>query len=322
MNWYYAPGWWEYICIGLFTGLYLLYVYRVISLARILQSSIQPLIAKFILRSFYFGLLILALLGPSFGELRKEVKALGKDIYILVDLSQSMNATDVAPSRLERVKFELTKFIQALPSDRTGLIIFSEEAFVQCPLTFDKNTLLLFVQTLKTSLTPAGSTNFEAALQLAFEKHTDTTNASLQSQAKIIILFSDGENFGESHAALLRQINLAGIRLFTIGVGTTAGGKIPAGKSFKKDKNGKEVISVLQRESLLQMAEKNAGNYFEINNTKDDMAELVQAVQNIEGKLLDTRQVEVAANKYYYFLLAALLLMVLDVVIVSKTIQL
>ncbi|QHT69760.1 VWA domain-containing protein [Rhodocytophaga rosea] len=322
MNWYYTPGWWEYICIGLFTGLYLLYVFRVVYLARMLQSSIQPLIAKFILRSFYFGLLVIALLGPSFGGLKKEVKAMGKDIYILVDLSQSMNANDMAPTRLERVKFEIEKFVHTLHTDRIGLIIFAEEAFVQCPLTFDKNTLLLFIETLKTGLMPTGSTNFEAALQLAFEKHTDTTNTSLSNQAKIILLFSDGEDFGDRHVTLLRQISNAGIRLFTVGVGTTTGGKIPSGKSFKKDNDGKEVITILQREHLLRMTERNGGNYYEINNTEDNMAELAQAIQNIEGQLLDTKDIEATANKYYYFLLVALLCMIVDIVIVSRTIHL
>lgn len=322
MNWYRTLGLWEYSCIGLFAALYILYIIRVLTIAKSLRTSVQPLIAKCLLRTFYFFLLILALLGPSFGNIRKEVKALGKDIYLLVDLSQSMNATDIAPSRLERVKFELNKLIKAFPDDRIGLIVFSEDALVQCPLTIDQSTVLLFTETLKTGLFSGGSTNFESALQLAYEKHTDTINTSLANQAKVIVLFSDGEDYGESLNALLRDIDSQGIRLFTVGVGTQSGGKIPAGRYYKKDKDGQEVVTVLQKQHLLRISEMNIGSYFEISDAENTIPELIQAIKSIEGQLLNTRKIEVAANKYYYFLIAAVLLIAIDVIIVSKTIQL
>lgn len=308
--------------MGLFIIFYALYTYRVISIASVLQTSVQPLIAKFLLRTFYFSLLIIALLGPTFGQSRKEIKALGKDIYFLVDLSQSMNSNDIAPSRLERVKYELSQLIKALPSNRMGLIVFSDEAFVQCPLTFDQNTLLLFIETLKTSLVPGGSTNFENSLQLALDKHTDTTNTSSENQAKVIVLFSDGEDFGDDMNSLLREINKQGIRLFTVGIGTTTGGKIPVGKGYKTDKDGNEVLTSLEKEPLQRMSGRSGGHYFEINEAEHNMAELLEAIQTTEGQLLDTKNIQVASNKYYYFLLAALFFIMMDVIIVSKTIQL
>lgn len=322
MNWYYTLDVWEYVCIGLFLVFYIGYVCRVLLKAKGLETSVQPLIAKFLLRTLYFSLLIIAVLGPSFGNVKKEVKALGKDIYLLVDLSQSMNATDIAPSRLERVKFELNKVIKALPSDRIGLIVFSEEAFVQCPLTVDRNTLSLFIETLKTNLLSGGSTNYESALGLALIKHTDTTNTSLASQAKVIVLFSDGEDHGDGLNSLLRDIERQGIRLFTVGIGTVNGGKIPDGRAYKKDKQGNEVVTTLQKQNLVRMAEQNGGSYFEISEAADNTIELIQAIKNVEGQLMESKEIEVAANKYYYFLLAAILLISIDVIIVSKTIQL
>ena len=96
----------------------------------------------------------------SFGETTKEVKSMEKDVFICVDLSQSMNAFDIQPSRIERVKFELKNIIEAFNSDRKGLIMFSNEAFMQCPLTYDNNALALFIQTLNTSLVPNTGTDF------------------------------------------------------------------------------------------------------------------------------------------------------------------
>jgi Ca-activated chloride channel family protein len=322
MNWQYTLSTWEYICIGLFIGLYLAYGIRVLLIARKLRSSLQPILGKAMLRTFYFALFIIALMGPSLGTTQKEVKAMGKDIYLLVDLSQSMNANDIAPSRLERVKFELRKLVKTLESNRIGLIIFSSEAFIQCPLTYDQSTILLFIETLKTSLVPTGGTNFEPALQLALNKHTDSDNSTLENQAKVMVMFTDGENFGDNIYNLARDIENRGIRLLTVGVGSLAGGKIPNGRNFKKNKQGEEIITVLQQEELQRLSGQNGDAYFEISETKDDMPKLLHTILTMEGQILDKKKVDIVANKYYYFLLAGLFLLMIDVLITTKTIQL
>jgi Ca-activated chloride channel family protein len=278
------------------------------------------LFGKFVIRSLYFSLLIIALLGPSYGSTRTEVKAIGKDIYLLVDLSESMNAIDISPSRLERVKFELGRFVDNLETDRIGLIIFSADAFVQCPLTFDKNTLKVFIETLKTSMVPSGSTDLAPALQLAREKHTG--NVTSENNAKIIILISDGEHHGDNISRQVREIEESGIRLFAVGIGTTTGGKIPEGKGYKKDKHGKEVITRLDDETLFTTVSQSSDRYFVINDRQNELNRLIHTIDTIEGRLLDKRKSDVSANKYDYFLAAALLLISLDVLITVKTIQL
>ena len=107
MSWYRALEASEYIFIGLFILLYLVYLLRVYITAKKLGSNSGSTIVKLLIRGLAFALIILAILGPSFGESQKEIKAVGKDIYIAVDLSQSMNATDIQPTRLEKVKYEL-----------------------------------------------------------------------------------------------------------------------------------------------------------------------------------------------------------------------
>ena len=131
MNWLYSLILLEITFITLFAVFYIAYIIRVIRIARMLNTPSHGVFIKVILRSFYFSLLIVALLGPSFGESKREVQSVGKDIFVLVDLSQSMHANDIQPTRLEKVKFELKNIINAFNSDRIGLIIFSSEAFMQ-----------------------------------------------------------------------------------------------------------------------------------------------------------------------------------------------
>jgi Ca-activated chloride channel family protein len=277
-------------------------------------------IPKFIIRSGFFALIIIALLGPSFGNDSKEVKSIGKDIMIAIDLSQSMNAIDIQPSRLEKIKFELNNIITEFNSDRIGLIIFSSEAFVQCPLTYDQSALNLFIETLNSRLVPDTGTDFGPALHLALDK-LNTDDTSIDAKAKIIILISDGEDFGEETSTVRAEIRDKGIKLFTLGVGTTQGSKIMMPDGPKRDQQGNEVISKLDRQSLKELAARTGGSYFEINQRQNDVSRLINNINRVEGQLRDARVVDVSANKYIYFLIAALILLVFDLLTTVKTIR-
>lgn len=164
MKWVNTISTFEIVLALVFIVLYLSFIWRVVSTTRRLGLSAKRVFIKAILRTIYFGLIITALLGPSFGDTSREIKTVGKDIFICIDLSQSMNATDVQPSRLEKVKFELKNIVEAFNSDRIGLIMFSSEAYMQCPLTYDNNALNLFIQTLNTDMVPNFGTDFGLSL--------------------------------------------------------------------------------------------------------------------------------------------------------------
>ena len=321
MVWFRSLGLLEMILILLFISLYVAYVYRVILIGKRLNTSYQKVFYKIIIRSLYFILLIVALLGPSFGDSTREIKSVGKDIYICVDLSESMNAYDVQPSRLEKVKFELKNIVQAFNSDRIGLIIFSSEAFVQCPLTYDQSALNLFIETLGSGLVPNTSTDFGPPLTMALEKLTEEDNSSAQQKSKIIILISDGEDFGEETNQVAVDIQNSGIKLFTLGVGTSNGSKIRTRTGFKTDRDGREVVSKLNSKEMKSLAIKTEGKYFEINESLNDVNRLINTLNRIEGELRDARLMDVSANKYYYFLALALLLIVFDIITSVKTIK-
>jgi len=321
MSWYSSIGNLEVAFICLFVMLYLAYLGRVISIAKKLNTPYKSIFIKLFIRSAYFMLLIVALLGPSFGEATKEMKSVGKDIFIAVDLSTSMNAFDVQPSRLEKVKFELKNIIESFNSDRIGLIIFSNEAFVQCPLTFDQNALNVFIETLNTNLVPNAGTDFGPPLEMALDKLTNEESLASQQKSKIIILISDGEDFGEDTESVARDVEDSGIKLFTLGVGSEIGSKIRTGRGFKTDREGNEVVSKLESGSLKKLAADTDGKYFEINTSNNDVSRLVNTINRIEGELRDTRKVDVSANKYFYFLLIAFALIMLDALTNIRTIK-
>lgn len=312
----------EFIFIALFLVGYGLYFFRVFRASRVTGARYGTVIAKFILRSLAFILLILALLGPSFGTSAREVKTIGKDIFLAVDLSQSMNAFDVQPTRLEKVKFELKNIVNALSSNRIGLIIFSGEAFIQSPLTYDQSALNLFIETLSTDLVPNTGTDFAPPLRMALEKLQNDPDFAGQQTSRVIVLISDGEDFGEETELVIEQIKDAGIRLFTLGVGTEEGSRIMERRRYKRDRQGQEVVTKLDPTALKKIASITNGQYFEINKRQNEVERLINVIRSIEGELRGARTISASANKFYYFLGAALALLAIDLLLSLKVIKL
>jgi Ca-activated chloride channel family protein len=287
-----------------------------------LKTPYQRVFIKLLLRTVYFTLFIIAILGPSFGGSKKEIKSVGKDIMLCVDLSKSMDAFDIQPTRLEKVKFELKKIVSSFNSDRIGVIIFSSEAFMQCPLTYDQNALNLFIETMNSSLVPGGGTDFGPPLKMALNKlDEDTDGPALQSKSKIIILISDGEDFGENTTDVADDIENKGYKLFTLGIGTQKGGNIYAGNSLKTDRQGNVILTKLNAKSLKSLASNTGGTYFEINDAKNDVARLINTIGKIEGEVRDARTLDVTANKYFYFLIAAAVLLLVDILLNIPTLR-
>ena len=321
MIWFKSFSGTEVFFILVFLIAYMAYIIRLLYIHRVLKTNPRRVAVKAALRTLYFTLFIVALLGPSFGETSAEVKSVGKDIMVCVDLSESMDAFDVAPTRLEKMKFELKRIVNAFNSDRIGLIIFSSEAFLQCPLTLDQSALNLFIETLSTRLVPSGGTNFGPPLQMALDKLGGEESGVVQQKSKVVLLISDGEDFGDESAAVASQIESQGIKLFTLGIGTEEGSKIRTNSGYKKDRTGQEIITRLNARDLKALAVNTGGKYFEINDRKNEVSKLINTISSIEGELRETRRMDVSANKYYYFLALGIILMLLDLMFQLKVIK-
>ena len=314
-------GFIEILLILTFIIFYLIYIVRLLRINSSISVSFKGVITKIIFRSTYFFLMIIALLGPSFGSSKKEIKVIGKDIMIAIDLSESMNANDIQPSRLEKIKFELKKIIDEFNSDRIGIIMFSNEAYIQCPLTYDKNALNLFIETLNTGLVPNSGTDFGPPLDLSLDKLL-ADKIQENDKSKIIILISDGEDFGENTYEIVDKIKESSIKLFTVGIGTAQGTRIILRNGlFKKDKDGKEVITKLNSTSLKKIANETKGKYFEISNQINQINGMIYEIKEIKGDLIDSKFMDVTKNKYFYFLFVALMLMSMDFLFNFKIIK-
>lgn len=303
-----------------FSLLYFVYLFRFWRINKKLKVKKHRLLIKLGLRMIYFALFLVALSGPSMGNALKEIKQEGKDIFIAIDLSQSMNAQDINPSRVQRVKFELKNLVKNFNTDRMGLIIFSSEAFIQCPLTFDQNVLQLHLDGLNTGLVPNKGTDIAAPLALALKKFQN--DESQEQNSKSIILISDGEDFGGNLSNILEQYNDAGIKIFSLGVGTQKGSTIPSGNGIIMDpKTGSPAISKLETSNLKRLATSTDGGYFELSDQIQEIPQLITAIEKLEGAVTGTRMVEASANKYFYFLLAALGFALLDMVLPLRTLS-
>ncbi|MBC5772618.1 VWA domain-containing protein [Pontibacter sp. KCTC 32443] len=322
MTWYQTITLLEILFGVLFLGLYIGYLWRVKRVAEFFGQRPHGVWVKFVLRHLYLILIVIAILGPSFGAMKKEIKTIGKDLYIAIDLSASMNATDVQPSRLEKTKQEVERLITRFNSDRIGLIVFGDDAYIQSPLTYDQNALQLYTRTLYTRLLPNTGTDYEPVLKLALDKFGQLGNSpAAEQKARVLVLISDGEDFGDDVEQLAEQLREQNIRVFTLGVGTTEGSRIPQGNGFKHDNDGNVVITKLQPEPLVKLAELTNGQYFEVNDRISEISKLVSAINNIEGELRESKTIDVTANKYVYPLALALVLILLDALLTIKIVR-
>ncbi|WP_426059970.1 VWA domain-containing protein [Hymenobacter sp. B1770] len=324
----------NFIAVGLalLIGLLLLASYwrRMTRLGRALGSRPRHRGWKLVLRVLAAALLLAAALGPALGVSQQPVRTAGKDVWLLVDVSRSMDAADVAPSRLLRAQAELQQLVAQFPADRLGLVVFGAEAVVQCPLTYDQEAVQVFISTLRTSLLPSGPTTLRAPLELVLSRLAPAPPPPTPNGAAIgpvprataLVVVSDGEDFGENLDPVLQGLARLGARVYTVGVGTAEGAAIPkAGGGFVKDGQGQVVQSQLQEALLLQLSAQTGGQYVELNNIQNGFGLLLQSLQTMQGAAGQVRTVAVADNRYRYPLAAALLLLALDIALTVTIIR-
>ncbi|MBO0356757.1 VWA domain-containing protein [Hymenobacter sp. BT186] len=321
LNWAYPVAWPELLALSFFFVLYVGFALRTRRLAAPLGQRGWRLGWKLALRLLYFGLLGVALLGPAYGVTQRPVRTTGKDVWLLVDVSRSMDAPDVAPTRLQKAKAELATLINRFQADRIGLIVFGADAYVQCPLTYDQGALQLFLSTLQTSLLPPGATDFAPPLEIALDRLAKLPPTATP-RATALVVVSDGEDFGENLEPTLRILARSGVRLFALGVGTLEGSRLPKPRGgYLRDARGRDAVTRLTPAPLQRLAEQTGGQYFELSERRDEFALLVNALNRLEGQTEQVRSVSVADNRYRYPLALALALLVFDIIVTVRVIK-
>ena len=230
-------------------------------------------------RSFMMGaagcwlLFCLALAGPSWNQLPQPVHKEDAALVLMLDLSPSMLAEDVAPSRLIKARYKMIDILKARQQGFTGLVVYGGEAFTVSPLTEDGNTIISLIPTLHPGLLPVYGSNTEDGIDAAMDL---IKNAGYQ-QADILLL-TDGVSraaFGD----ISSQLKSRNIRLHILGIGTTEGAPIPMGNGgFVKDKNGSILLPKLDSSALRQLADLGGGKFVSMSNDDSDINHLLQAV--------------------------------------------
>ena len=273
---------------------------------------------KSALTLFALGLMIFALAGPRWGSHYQEVTQKGVDIVVLADVSPSMMVEDVKPNRLERAKREIHDFLQVVQGDRVGLVAFSGAAYVQCPLTLDYAALEMFLQSLSPDLIPIAGTDLGAAIDTglsAFDPKVETD--------KVMLLITDGEDNEGRGLEAARKAAGKGVKIFVFGVGDAAGGPVPGGGQggFKKDEQGKMVLSRMDEESLRKIATDTGGTY--VRSVAGDLDLDVLYFNGIKARTtaqtLKSGKIRIEEERFVFFLLPAFFFLLIEGFLVERT---
>jgi Ca-activated chloride channel homolog len=258
-----------------------------------------------------------ALAQPQCGEKAEVVKRRGIDVVVALDASKSMYARDVAPSRIERAKFELTTLLDMLKGDRVGIVAFAGDAFVQCPLTSDYSAAKLFLRAIDPESMPQGGTNIGAALTLSKELFEA---ADRGSKDKVIVLLSDGEDLSGDLSQGIADMKSAGIKVVAVGLGSESGETIPILNKqgeisgYKKDENGTTVITRLDSAGLKRIANETGGEYY-YQPRGVAMGDVVKLIDTLQKSELESRVSMKYGEGFQPFALMGLVFMLLGFVV-------
>lgn len=268
---------------------------------------------KFSLICFSILLLIVAAANPQIGTRMEEVKQSGIDVFILLDVSLSMNAEDIKPNRLEKAKHQISNLIRKLRGDRIGLIVFSGAAYIQFPLTTDYSAANLFLAAVDVNTVPQPGTAIGAAIQKAETSFNYETNTQ-----KVIIIITDGEDHEGDVMETVKSAVDKDILIYTIGLGQPGGAPIPIYNNrgdktgFKKDGDGNIVLTRLDEEILKKIAFAAGGKYFQGSNYEDQLDMIYKDLSSLEKTEFGVKKITDYEDRFYYFLLPAILLLIIE----------
>jgi Ca-activated chloride channel family protein len=278
--------------------------------------------------------LFLALARPQWGTHEEVVHASGLDVMIALDISNSMNTEDVAPSRLLKAKHLVRTLAERLQGDRVGLVSFAGSGYLACPLTTDTEYLLeqLSIQTPKLLATQGTDIGIglEAALKAldrASEEgdhHEQSSEPSSNQASRVIILVTDGEDF-EGHAAeAADQLKNEGVKLYIFGVGTQKGGPIPVRdedgtlRGYKKDRDGQAVLSTFKPDAMMQLASAAGGQYWNASTDEGEVTELLKDMGALHQGELAEHHYLTYEERFQYPLAIAIFLFLLELTLATR----
>lgn len=268
-------------------------------------------VSKYFLLAGAICLTGFSLLGPAWGNANREINIMGREVYFLLDVSASMNCRDIKPSRLEKVKQELSRTIQQLKGDKMGLIVFTSQGFVQCPLTTDSKVVSMLLKMVETNQFSNTGTDLRAGLSKCLERFAAEPRIQGKKVSRAIVLITDGEDFGDKYTSVLLRLEDQGVRIIPVAVGSPSGAPVPlaAGSAqYHIDEGGQTAYSKVNPETIELIARQSGEDAFTIQSSGESLSDLSQRLRNLPAALVDEREEKAASNQYQWFLGLAILL--------------
>ena len=257
-----------------------------------------------------FEFFVIGLSRPLIGAKLSERETKGAEIMICLDVSNSMLARDYQPDRLSRAKLAISRLTDRLQDDRIGLVIFAGTSFVQLPITADYISAKMFLNNVDTGSIPIQGTAIGDAIITA------ARSFSAQSEkSRVIIVITDGENHEDDAVAAAKTVAESGIRVYTIGVGSTEGEPIPMGGGLLKDRSGEIVVTRLDEQALKDIAAAGGGAYVHAGNEEFGLNPIIDEISKMEDERLSSVVFEEYDELYMYFLGIALGIFVIEMLI-------
>jgi tetratricopeptide (TPR) repeat protein len=263
--------------------------------------------------------LILALANPQVGTRLEEVKREGIDLFVALDVSLSMKSEDIRPSRLEKAKRDVSELLRKLSGDRVGMIVFAGDAFVQFPLTADYAAADLFLSAVDVDAVPIPGTMIGSAIEVALKSFSKDVPTQ-----KAIVVVTDGENTEGDVLGAVEDAKKAGVRVYTVGMGTPEGGPIPIYNQtgdrtdYKRDQSGSIVLSKLDESMLQQIAASSGGSYHRATSGGNEIDAIFKELATLEKVEFGTKQIAGFETRYQYPLAFAIFFLIVELMISGK----
>lgn len=282
------------------------------------NQSLFKSILKLLVLCGAFACLSLALVNPKIGTKLETVRSEGVDVVFAIDVSKSMLAEDIAPSRLDKSKQLVTQIINSLVSDRVGIIAYAGKAFPQLPITTDYASAKMFLQNMNTDMLSSQGTAISEAIQLSKTYFDNEDQAN-----RVLIIISDGEDHDGEAVSIAEEAAEQGIRILTVGVGDLKGGPIPIKRNgvilnYKKDNNGETVITRLDETILKEIASEANGVYINGSNTADVVNTIKDELAKMDKQEFESKQIADFKDQFQWFLGLGILLLFIDIFLLER----
>ena len=279
------------------------------------EASAHRPVFKFWVLWIALGLSIVMLARPQFGTRLEKVKRSGIETIIALDISNSMLAEDVVPSRLEKAKSLISRLVSNFNDDKVGLIVFAGDAFNQLPITSDYISAKMFLESITPSLISSQGTNIGEAIRLAIKSFTPQ-----EKVGRAIIVITDGENHEGGAVEAAKEAASKGMKVFVLGIGSPDGSPIPleGSNDYRKDNQGNVIVTRLNEQMCREVAQAGNGVYIRVDNSSSAQSLLQKEIDKLTKRDLESTVYSNYNEQFPALAWIIIVLLIIEVVVLDK----